>query len=72
MKITETITRECCRWPDDLTLYFGKQVRKFPEPDGTQKTRIWFCKHCGQLWHWMRSPGEIDGGLERLEIAWVE
>jgi hypothetical protein len=69
MKITETIERECCRWPGDLEAYNGKKVKQFPESGPA--SRIYFCKHCGQLWHSIRRPGEMDGGRERLEIEWT-
>jgi hypothetical protein len=69
MKITETIERECCKWPDDLKDYFGKRPEGFPSAGGS-KGKIWFCKHCGQLWHMDRALGEMDYGLEQLIIAW--
>jgi len=46
MKITETITRECCR-RRDLRPYSG--ARKTPIPDH-EGPHLFFCAHCGQVW----------------------
>lgn len=64
MKITETIDRECCSWPNDLKPVKGMKV------PGADKS--WFCVHCGRLWHSIRKPGEMDAGLEPIEIASIK
>lgn len=66
MKITETIERNCCQWSRDMLKYHGKPPKNYPKDHS-----IWFCTHCGQLWHSHRSPGEMDYGLEKLDIAWT-
>lgn len=64
MKITETIERECCQ-PNDLAQYQGNPIMSH------SKHPFKFCKHCGQVWAWVRSAGEIDGGLERVVLQEV-
>lgn len=63
MKITETITRECCDVHKDLAAYKGERLPAFP----SGKNPL-FCRHCGQLWWITQKPGEMDAGLERIEI----
>jgi hypothetical protein len=63
MKITEQVTRECCHYQKDLKVYTGQRHTSLG------KGTIHFCTHCGQVWHYIRKPGEMDAGLERLVIA---
>lgn len=66
-KVPETAERFCCRWPDDFSLFKGmanKAMRAYG--------KIWFCKHCGQLWVNHRAPGERDAGLTRIIIVEVK
>lgn len=44
MKITETITRECCQ-DKDLKVYQGRFKRSYPAERRTLK----FCIYCGQI-----------------------
>ena len=62
MKITETVERECCSWRTDLKIYRGRPILGYTE----KVNRLRFCVHCGQLWHWIRAPGEMDAGYEKL------
>ncbi len=62
MKITETITRECCDYVKDLVQYNGERIPKFP---GDRKPL--FCKHCGQLW-WITHAADGDSGLTKIQI----
>lgn len=41
MKITETITRECCE-PKDMVKYHGRLASDYSD--------LYFCKHCGEAW----------------------
>jgi hypothetical protein len=61
MNINETITRDCCHPTKDLKLVQASRAGSLPK-------RTWFCSHCGQLWHYVRKPGEMDGGLEQLIV----
>ena len=69
IKITETKTRDCCQIAD-LKRFYGKHLDKnfSSEPNAPMSRSIWFCQHCGQLWHWDRPAGDIDYGYERLDI----
>lgn len=51
MKITETITRECCT-QGDMVDYKAAYPRSYPLPPG-----LCFCKHCGRWW---TSVAQID------------
>lgn len=59
MKIQETIERDCCS-PDDLKPYLPEV-----SPKVSRGHKYKFCVHCGQLWKWERSPGEMDYGWEK-------
>jgi hypothetical protein len=63
MKITESLTRDCCHPTKDLRKYGGKPIGDLPKDKA-----VMFCVHCGQLWRWHRAPGEMDGGLDRVTI----
>lgn len=61
MKVKVTEERDCCHPSLDLLPYHGKVI-------GAGKSSVRFCKHCGQIHHWVRHPGEMDGGYEAVEI----
>jgi len=62
MKITETVTRECCQ-KQDLCDYKAAYPRSHPLP-----AKMKFCKHCGRWWVWDRPAGEMDGGLYPVTV----
>ncbi len=66
INIVESVTRPCCRWPNDFSTYKGLVAKKM-----AHYGRIWFCKHCGQLWINHREPGELDAGLTMITIIEV-
>ncbi len=69
IKITETKMRNCCQIAD-LKRFYGRHLDKNFGSDtkDSMSRSIWFCEHCGQLWHWDRKPGEMDYGYEPLDI----
>lgn len=62
MKITETIERDCCNY-SDLKTYKGIGYNK------NARYSVLFCPHCGQIWHYIRKPGEMDYGYEKADIS---
>lgn len=58
--IKETTERPCCL-PNDLKPYKGDTIKHI-----TRKLK--FCVHCGQLWWWVRPPGDIDYGYEKVPL----
>lgn len=54
VKITETITRDCCDPVKDLKPYRGI-VPGGPTAAAREKLR--FCKECGQIFGWTRKMG---------------
>ena len=66
MKITETIERDCCT-PTDLRCYSGPVLPGFTA-EYAKKVRLSFCTYCGSLWFFIRRPGEMDYGWERIAV----
>ena len=62
IKVTETVTRDCCNLMQDLKAFHGDPP--IDEPNG----KFRFCKHCGQLWAYGRTPGDMDYGWDKLKI----
>ena len=62
MKITETITRECCE-NKDLVDYKGLASVYM------ERLKPKFCKLCGQVWFLEKSPGDMDSGYVKFIIA---
>lgn len=63
MKITETITRDCCLH-QDLLPYKGK-------PIFYDKSKPYFCRHCGQIWvadRRMDAAGSMEEFRRPMEI----
>lgn len=65
MKITETVTRDCCHSQKDFQRYSGTPIPGFT-PEYAKRVQLSFCVHCGQLWWHIRRPGEMDAGWERV------
>lgn len=63
MKIIEAIERHCCHITKDLREYHGILPKNMSIND-----EIRFCVHCGQLWWYTRSPGDMDYGYEILKL----
>lgn len=61
MKITETIERECCDHRKDLIVYKGLLSGRYID-----KPR--FCKHCGQVWQFVR----YTDAAGRMDERWVK
>lgn len=65
MKITETIERECCAPGKDLVEYKGLRT------DSAKKNPFMRCKHCGQIWEWVKfsdAAGNMDERLEKVSL----
>ena len=66
MKITETITRECCQPRKDLCPVEGSPLR------GRQHEYV-FCKHCGRCFEFhtfMDAAGSTDWDYKPLPRPW--
>ncbi len=69
MKITETITRDCCQ-TKDLKPFLGR----LHEHPALRKYSPHFCVHCGQLWlstDRMDAAGDKESILEPFEFDFV-
>lgn len=65
MKVTETVTRDCCNPRADLKKYNGTLG------DQIQSHQFRFCVHCGQLWTYEKD--ELgDSGLVKAAITRYE
>ncbi len=62
MKITETITRECCA-KGDLRKYQG--ARDYA-PAESSHPGLWFCLHCGQIWAAEHEELPIAGDMRKV------
>jgi hypothetical protein len=67
IKIKEVLERSCCA-PQDLLPYQGGDLPGFVGGVRIKNSRLSFCRHCGQLWHWTRRPGEMDYGWEKCGL----
>jgi hypothetical protein len=65
MKITETITRDCCNKRTDLKKYNGGLGNEI------KNHQFRFCVHCGQIWTY-ETDDLGDSGLVKADILSYE
>lgn len=59
IKITETIERDCCEQVD---------LKEFKGRSCHVNEKFYFCKHCGQYWHYEKYIDEAGSSDTRLKI----